>query len=58
MTMSTPENMYNSEDASAMLTLLGEGTIKTAVNGMTDSLDMKKRGNKNKPGRKYTYSDL
>lgn len=56
--MSTPENVYSSDDSSAMLTLLGEDTIKTAVDDMADSLDLKKRGGKNKPGRKYTYSDL
>ena len=57
MIMSTPENIYNSDDSSAMLALLGESTVKMAVNGMADSLDMKKRGSKNKPGRKYAYSD-
>ncbi|KAF8604424.1 hypothetical protein BDV93DRAFT_522539 [Ceratobasidium sp. AG-I] len=57
MTMSTPENTYSSDDSSAMLTLLGESTVNIAVHGMVDSLDMKKRGNRSKPGRKYTYSD-
>ncbi|KAG9102569.1 hypothetical protein FRC06_001763 [Ceratobasidium sp. 370] len=58
MTISTPEALYDSNDAAAMLTLLGNNTVKLAVDNMDEWIVRKK----SKPGkshtvRQYTYSD-
>ncbi|KAG8743228.1 hypothetical protein FRC10_000229 [Ceratobasidium sp. 414] len=58
MTISTPEASYNSNDAAAMLTLLGDNTVKLAVESMDEWIVRKKsRSGKNYPVRQYTYSD-
>ncbi|KAH7333608.1 hypothetical protein B0J17DRAFT_709232 [Rhizoctonia solani] len=59
MVMSTPDPHYNSNHAAALLNPFGETTIAAAVDGLKDSLDLKKvRAEKKEPGRKYRYSDV
>ncbi|KAF8687602.1 B-block binding subunit of TFIIIC, partial [Rhizoctonia solani] len=59
MVISTPDPYYDSNHAASLLTPFGEATIQTAVEGLRDSLDLKRiRVDKRDPGRKYKYSDL
>ncbi|CAE6468822.1 unnamed protein product [Rhizoctonia solani] len=59
MVMSTPDPHYDSNHAATLLNFFGETTIAAAIEGLKDSLDMKKvRVEKQEPGRKYRYSDL
>ncbi|CUA70965.1 Titin [Rhizoctonia solani] len=54
MVMSTPDPCYDSNHAAALLNPFGEATIAAAVDGLKDSLDLKKaRSDKKEPGRKY-----
>ncbi|KAG9096321.1 hypothetical protein FS749_008741 [Ceratobasidium sp. UAMH 11750] len=58
MTISTPEASYDSNDAAAMLTLLGDNTVKLALDSMGECIVRKKsKPNKSYPVRQYTYSD-
>ncbi|CAE6488685.1 unnamed protein product [Rhizoctonia solani] len=58
MVMSTPDSYYDSNHAAALLNPFGEVTITAAVDGLKDSLDLKRvRLDKKEPGRKYRYSD-
>ncbi|CAE6398352.1 unnamed protein product [Rhizoctonia solani] len=59
MVMSTPDAYYDSNHAATMLSPFAGSTIQAAVEGLRDSLDLKKvRTDKREPGRKYKYSDL
>ncbi|CAE6459542.1 unnamed protein product [Rhizoctonia solani] len=59
MVMSTPDSYYDSTHAAALLSPFGEATIAAAVDGLKDSLDLKRiRLDKKEPGRKYRYSDM
>lgn len=58
MIMSTPDSYYDSNHAAALLSPFSEETVAAAVDGLKDSLDLKKvRSDKKEPGRKYRYSD-
>ncbi|CAE7225830.1 unnamed protein product [Rhizoctonia solani] len=58
MVMSTPDPYYDSNHAAAILNPFGEAMIASAVDGLKDSLDLKRvRSDKKEPGRKYRYSD-
>ncbi|EUC63046.1 B-block-binding subunit of tfiiic protein [Rhizoctonia solani AG-3 Rhs1AP] len=59
MVMSTPDSYYDSNHAAALLNHFAEATITAAVDGLKDSLDLKRvRLDKKEPGRKYRYSDM
>jgi hypothetical protein len=59
MIMSTPESSYDGNDATGTLTLLGKRTVDSAVEGLEESLVLKRfKGDRNNPARKYAYSDL
>ncbi|KAG8720596.1 hypothetical protein FRC09_009302, partial [Ceratobasidium sp. 395] len=58
MIISTPEASYDNNDAAAMLALIGEDSVKLAVDSMDDSIIKKKsKAGRNYPIRQYTYSD-
>ncbi|QRV85442.1 B-block-binding subunit of tfiiic protein [Ceratobasidium sp. AG-Ba] len=58
MVISTPEALYNADDAAATLALIGDHAVKSAMQNMEENIVKKQaKAGKSYPLRQYTYSD-